>query len=113
MCLPADLVTVCVLAGRAGGGSLNSMLSAASASPEPDVLACARQQIKGLDFDQVSLDVKDYRVDGSSCSDVGPRGPREARKSATVRKSARSLPACSRCSAHASRWCLVDPQLMP
>ena len=62
MRFPAVLVTICVLAGCAGGGSLNSMLSAASPSPVPDVFACARQQIKALDFDQVSLDVKDNRV---------------------------------------------------
>jgi hypothetical protein len=58
---PAALA-VWLLAGCAGGGSMNTMLTAASPSPVPDVFACARQQVKALDFDQTSLDVKDFRL---------------------------------------------------
>jgi hypothetical protein len=61
MRFPASLATLCVLAGCAGG-SMDSTMSAASPSPVPDVFACARQQMKTLNFDQTSVDVKDYRV---------------------------------------------------
>jgi hypothetical protein len=61
MRFPASVATLCVLAGCAAG-SLDSTLTAASPSPMPDVFACAKQQVKALDFDQASLDVKDYRL---------------------------------------------------
>ncbi len=61
MRFPASLVTLGVLAGCASG-SMDSTLTAASPSPVPDVFACAKQQVKALDFDQTSLDVKDYRL---------------------------------------------------
>jgi hypothetical protein len=57
----APLATVWVIAGCVGA-SMDSTVSAASPSPVPDVFACTRQQVKTLDFDQTSLDVKDYRV---------------------------------------------------
>ncbi len=37
-------------------------LSAASPAPAPDVLQCARGQLKAVGFDQTSLDLADYRV---------------------------------------------------
>jgi len=61
MRFPAFLAALGVLAGCAAG-SMDSMLTAASPSPVPDVFACARQQVKTLDFDQASLDVKDHRL---------------------------------------------------
>jgi hypothetical protein len=41
---------------------LATTLTAASPSPAPDVFACARQQLKAIDFDQSSIDVKDQRL---------------------------------------------------
>lgn len=61
MRVTALLVTLCLLAG-CGTATMESTLTAASPSPVPDVFACARQQVKALDFDQTSLDVKDYRL---------------------------------------------------
>ena len=61
MRFPAPLATAWVLAGCVGA-TMDSTLTAASPSPVPDVFACTRQQIKALDFDQTSVDVKDYRV---------------------------------------------------
>lgn len=49
------------LAGCAGG-SINTVLTGSSPSPTPDAFACVRQQLKALEFDQTSVDVKDYRV---------------------------------------------------
>lgn len=61
MRVPALLVTLSLLAA-CGAATMESTLTAASPSPVPDVFACARQQVKALDFDQTSLDVKDYRL---------------------------------------------------
>ncbi len=61
MRFPAFFATLAGLAACVGG-SMDSTLTAASPSPMPDVFACARKQAKALDFDQTSLDVKDYRL---------------------------------------------------
>jgi hypothetical protein len=58
---PAGLVTVCLLAA-CSNAPLTTSLTAASPSPSPDVFACARQQLKTIDFDQSSIDVKDQRL---------------------------------------------------
>ena len=50
-----------LLAGCAGG-QLAQSLSTASAAPAPDAFACARDQIKAVDFTQSSYDTEELRV---------------------------------------------------
>jgi hypothetical protein len=57
----AALLSVSLSAGCLGG-PLTTSMTATSPSPVPDVFACTRQQLKALDFDQSSLDVKENRV---------------------------------------------------
>lgn len=57
----ACLVAVCLLAA-CSNAPLTTSLTAASPSPSPDVFACARQQLKAIDFDQSSIDLKDQRL---------------------------------------------------
>jgi|SRR5438477_12741593 len=58
---PACLVTICLLAA-CSNAPMTTSLTAASPSPAPDVFACARGQLKAIDFDQTSLDLKDQRL---------------------------------------------------
>ena len=51
-----------VLLAASCGGSLGYQISAGSASPVTDVFTCAREQLKVLDYDQSSIDVKERRI---------------------------------------------------
>ena len=50
-----------LLAGCAGGNLAQSM-SAASAAPAPDAFACARDQVKAVEFTQSSYDTEALRI---------------------------------------------------
>ena len=58
---PACIVAISVFAA-CSNAPLTTSLTAASPSPSPDVFACARQQLKAIDFDQTSVDIKDQRL---------------------------------------------------
>jgi hypothetical protein len=58
---PACLVAMCLLVA-CSNAPLTTSLTATSPSPSPDVFACAREQLKTIDFDQSSLDIKDQRL---------------------------------------------------
>jgi hypothetical protein len=51
-----------VLIAGCAGGQMTSTLTTASPSPAPDVFACARNQLKKVQFDQTSYDLTDYRL---------------------------------------------------
>ena len=44
------------------GGQMTQSFTAASPSPAPDVFACARNQLKAVNFDQTSYDLTDLRL---------------------------------------------------
>ena len=69
---PACLVAICMLAA-CSNAPLTTSLTAASPSPAPDVFACARQQLKAIDFDQSSIDIKDQRLTARRVDDTQRR----------------------------------------
>lgn len=58
----SSVFALILLAAGCANAPLTSSLSGMSPSPTPDVFACVRGQLKTLEFDQSSIDVKDYRV---------------------------------------------------
>lgn len=69
---PTSLVAICLLAG-CSNAPLATTLTAASPSPAPDVFQCARQQLKAVEFDQSSIDVKEHRLNARRYDDVARR----------------------------------------
>ncbi|MEO8523062.1 MAG: hypothetical protein ABI603_16980, partial [Acidobacteriota bacterium] len=65
MTLRAVAALPLLLAAACGANTpLATTLSANSPSPAPDVFACARTQLKAVNFDQTSVDLQDYRLNG-------------------------------------------------
>ena len=58
---PVCLVALVTLLG-CGNAPYATTLTASSPSPAPDVLQCARNQLKVIRFDQTSIDVEDHRL---------------------------------------------------
>ncbi|MFL5403039.1 MAG: hypothetical protein ACJ8BF_09505 [Gemmatimonadales bacterium] len=56
-----SLLMLLLLAGCVGR-QMASSFTAASPAPAPDVFACARGQLKAVQFDQTSYDLTDYRL---------------------------------------------------
>ena len=61
MRVPACLVALSQLAG-CSNAPYASALTASTPSPAPDVLQCARNQLKAVKFSQTSIDVEDHRL---------------------------------------------------
>jgi hypothetical protein len=76
---PACLAVLGVLAA-CGGKPLATTLTASSPSPVPDVFQCARDQIKALDFDQNSIDVREYRLTARRIDDTQRRADVQFRR---------------------------------
>ncbi len=55
------LLALALVAGCIGG-TMTTSLRGTSPAPTPDAFTCVRDQLKALDFDQSSIDTKDYRV---------------------------------------------------
>lgn len=51
-----------VLAAGCAGASMTTSLRGTSLVPTPDAFTCVRDQLKALEFNQTSIDVKEYRV---------------------------------------------------
>lgn len=60
----AAFLMLLLTAGCGANAPLALSLSGASPSPAPDVFACARGQLKALEFDQTSIDLQEYRLNG-------------------------------------------------
>jgi hypothetical protein len=52
---------------------LATSLTASSPSPAPDVFQCAREQIKALEFDQSSIDVREHRLNARRYDETARR----------------------------------------
>ena len=52
---------------------LATTLTASSPSPAPDVFQCAREQIKALEFDQSSIDVREHRINAKRYDEAARR----------------------------------------
>jgi hypothetical protein len=52
---------------------LATTLTASSPSPAPDVFQCARDQIKALDFDQSSIDLREHRLNARRFDETSRR----------------------------------------
>jgi hypothetical protein len=59
---PACLAALVTLLGCGGNAPYATTLTASSPSPAPDVLQCARDQLKAINFVQTSIDVEDTRL---------------------------------------------------
>ena len=69
---PACLAALGLLAA-CSNAPLATTLTASSPSPAPDVFQCARTQIKALDFDQSSIDVREQRLNARKIDDTARR----------------------------------------
>ena len=59
---PASLAALVTLLGCGGNAPYATTLTASSPSPAPDVLQCAKNQLKTIEFVQTSIDVQDQRL---------------------------------------------------
>jgi hypothetical protein len=59
---PACLAALVTLVGCGANAPYATTLTASSASPAPDVLQCARNQLTAIQFVQSSIDVEDQRL---------------------------------------------------
>jgi hypothetical protein len=76
---PACLVALSLLAG-CSNAPYATALTASSPSPAPDVLQCARDQLKALRFDQTSIDVNDYRLTARKFDETARRADVQFRR---------------------------------
>ena len=76
---PAWLVALLVLPG-CGNAPYATTLTASSPSPAPDVLQCARNQLKAIRFDQTSIDVDDHRLTARKFDDTVRRADVQFRR---------------------------------
>jgi hypothetical protein len=66
------LLTLGLLAA-CSNAPLATTLTASSPSPAPDVFQCAREQIKALEFDQSSIDVREHRLNARRYDETARR----------------------------------------